>query len=89
MTAGDCVIFSINVWQEIDGPDTFGHTGDHGAYMIQDNEQILVVDSTAKRPFLLKNEETFEEGGTVWRYKNEELFEKKGDRVNILFQRNA
>lgn len=34
--------------------DSFGHTGKHGAYLIQENESILMIDSTAEKPFVLK-----------------------------------
>lgn len=88
MIAGDRVVFAIKVWQEMDGPDTFGHTGDHGAFLIEEDEKLLIIDSTAKRPFFLRNGERFEEGMTVWSYNDGNLSEKKKDRVNILFKPN-
>lgn len=86
---GDCVIFAIKVWQEMNGPDTFGRTNEHGAYMLQDENSILVVDSIAKKPFVLKNDETFKAGTTIWTYKGGLLTQKEGKRVNILFKCNT
>lgn len=60
------------------------HTGDHGAYVLQQNESILVIDSAVKRPFILGDGETFEERGTVWSYNDKMLMKTKKNRVNIL-----
>jgi hypothetical protein len=37
---GDCVVFAITVWHEMGCPDLFEHTGDSGAYTLQENGSI-------------------------------------------------
>lgn len=65
-------------------PDTFGHTGSHGAYMLQEGSSMLVVDSSAKAPFLLHEGGSHTQSKTTWSYNDGQLTETKSDGVCIL-----
>jgi hypothetical protein len=85
MKSGDCVVFAIKVWQEMGRVGTFVHNGGHGALMLQERDRTIVIDSTAKRSFVLWEGQEFVEGDTTWSLSEGLLREKKKDsKVSIL-----
>jgi hypothetical protein len=83
MSCGDCVVFALKAGGEMGAPSTFGHNRDHGAYILKENNEVLVIDSSAKEAFSLMEGGVFEVEGTSWFLKKGEVWEKKEGRVSI------
>ncbi|KAI9679514.1 MAG: hypothetical protein M1817_005536 [Caeruleum heppii] len=61
LPGSDCVVFAIHVLDRRPSAGSFVHNGSHGAHMGLIDERFVIVDSTARQAFALREGEKFGE----------------------------